>query len=527
MKRTAFICLSIVAFMAESCASIAVRGLQSRSMKVGRDDTTSGTFASASWIWAPNASGGTVAFMNSFDPPSGKNADSATISITAVGNFTLWVNGHPVGQSSRTGTDGWKTAQVLHAALNATTANLFSVLVRSSDSTTPPPGLLAAIDILYSDNTTSTVVSDSSWLASTDIPPDFPSPSSSHLSAFIPVTVEGPYGSDPWGESVALAPHDADFPTLQGSSWIWSTSNAFLTAPSGSVGFRKTFLTPSGKSAQSARVIATADNSFDFYLGHSFISSPPTDPNLNIPGAMSIWHYPQRFTIDDLNSTLNVFNIIGWNFDAQGRTLATSAGVIAVLQVYYTDGTSDVIRTDDSWSFGPSNAGSTFLLTPDSSLSPVVVQGPLGMVPWNQMLNTTDTLAAASVPAFPFTAQPSTPNNNNLHKTVPVAAIVAPIVGVIAVVALLGVIFMVRKSSRFSSKKRSSVAEILPYSSWHSPTTNSLAGTGTVGPFAASTEASVQEPPPPDYSLDVPLVSVVSDSQRKQRLRPVRSPAST
>ncbi|KAF8186904.1 hypothetical protein K438DRAFT_1835246 [Mycena galopus ATCC 62051] len=80
------------------------------------------TFTAASWIWTSNSgsastSPGNVAFLELFQAPASETASSAVISITAVGNFMLWVNGQPIGASNDI-QNGWNSVLVLRAALN-------------------------------------------------------------------------------------------------------------------------------------------------------------------------------------------------------------------------------------------------------------------------------------------------------------------------------------------------------------------------------------------------------------------------
>ncbi|KAJ6470601.1 hypothetical protein C8R47DRAFT_931356, partial [Mycena vitilis] len=337
---------------------------------------------SASWIWAGNGSStsGNVAFLKFFSTPAGKFASNAVITMTAVEHATLWCNGHPIGVSG-TGQDGWKSAHVLRAALNAS-VNTFSVLVTNSNSTTTPPGFLVAIEVSYNDSTTSPLMSDSSWLAASesDILADFPNPSD--LSRFASAVAVS-YGSGPWGQNITLALPDPSPPTLQDSTWIWSTPNAGQGAPVGTVGFRKTFSTPTGKSAQSATILLTVDNTFALYLNGNYMGSPPVDPNA--VGFVSVWSHPQQFTVA-LNSTFNVFDVIGQNFPDAGSTDRTSAALIATIQIRYTDGTSDTISSDPSWLTGDATSAPTFLSTSDANLSPSIAQGPMGTFPWGSGL---------------------------------------------------------------------------------------------------------------------------------------------
>ncbi|KAJ6595618.1 hypothetical protein DFH09DRAFT_867274, partial [Mycena vulgaris] len=339
----------------------------------------------ASWIWLPEpdilttAPTGSVAFIKTFATPAGKAASSALISLTVDNNFTLWVNGQPIGAAGGAGESGWENAQVLRAQLNAS-ANVFSVLGVNANPDSPgannPAGLLAAIRILYTDGSNDTVLSDNTWLASGTVPSDFPLPAD--ISQFVSAQVATTYGLGPWGTSVTMAPAPAAL-SLTGSSWIWSIADASADAPAGTVGFRKTVVTPSGKSASSATVLLSVDNSFDLYVNGQYVGSPPYDNNA--PGSASSWQYAQRFTVK-LTASTNIFTVFGKNFPAQAGGATSSAGFIAAIQVHYVDGSTDTVRTDVTWLTGPLTSPSSFLAASDSTLVPSVSQGSFGTSPW-------------------------------------------------------------------------------------------------------------------------------------------------
>ncbi|KAJ6627943.1 hypothetical protein B0H10DRAFT_2210040 [Mycena sp. CBHHK59/15] len=377
---------------------------------VGKRDALSDSgLQSASWIWASGSTSGNAAFLKTFSSASGKAAYAATISMSAVNQFTLWVNGQPIGASGD-GADDWKSAQVLNAALNSST-NLFSVLaLNNANSGAPAAGLLAAIHIKYADGSGDTVVSDSSWAASSNIPSDFPTPSDT--SHFASAAVAAPYGSGPWGQSVTVPSADPNALSFSSSNtWIW-TQNATVVAP-GTVGYRKTVSTPSGKTAQSATVLLTADNSFALYLNGKYVGAPPHDSDTS--GEIAGWQFGQQFTVG-LNAASNVFTAFVQNFPAQGTNDgASSAGLIAAIRYSYSDGSSDIVGTDKTWLSGAFTSVSAFLSTPDSALTPSFVLGNYGISPWGQLTSVSNALNAANVPAAPFTN--STPTSSGANAT--------------------------------------------------------------------------------------------------------------
>ncbi|KAJ7170235.1 hypothetical protein C8R43DRAFT_90280 [Mycena crocata] len=357
-----------------------------------RDPLSDSGLTSASWIWTAAATTGNVAFLKTFSSAAGKTATSVTASITAVDQFTLWVNGQPIGASSD-GADAWKSADVLGAALNAST-NTFSVLVvNKANSGAPAPGLLAAFQIKYSDGSDNTVVSDASWAVSAVIPSDFPTPSdTSHFSS---ATVAAPFGSGSWGKDVALSSGDPNAPSLASSTWIWSTSDAASHAATGTVGFRKTITTPSGKTAQSATILLTVDNGFVLYINDDYVGAPPKAPN------NPDFKRAEQFILG-LSADSNVFTVFGENLPDPGSTDAGPAGFVATIRIRYSDGSSDVVGTDASWLSGAFTSVSAFLSTPDYALSPAFAIGTMGASPWGQLTGTSNALAAANVPSGPF-----------------------------------------------------------------------------------------------------------------------------
>ncbi|KAJ6622511.1 hypothetical protein B0H10DRAFT_888008 [Mycena sp. CBHHK59/15] len=394
LALTLFLCLPSILVQAR---------LSSRAQHIGRtigrrDAVSDSGLASASWIWLPgsnltSAPSGDVAFIKQFPTPAGKTASSAVIAMTVDNHFTLWVNGQAIGASG-SGLMEWQSAQTLNAALNAS-ANVFSVLAVNypDDSGVPTPaGLLAAIRILYTDGSNETIISDSTWLASSTIPSDFPLPSD--ISQFVTVEVEAPYGSGPWATSVTLPTPDPDPLNLTGSAWIWPTADSSANASVGTFPFRKTLVTPSGKTAASATILVAVDNSFDLYINGQYVGSPPYDSNaLNI---ISSWEYAQRFTVN-LTASSNVFTVFAKNFAPQTPGGTSGAGLITALKVEYTDGSSNIFRSDTSWLTDSFTSVSAFLTAADSSLVPPISQGLFGMQPWGQ-IGISDALNAGSIP---------------------------------------------------------------------------------------------------------------------------------
>ncbi|KAJ6491407.1 hypothetical protein C8R47DRAFT_1122691 [Mycena vitilis] len=396
------------------------------------------------WIWAADSNGstsispGTAAFVKHFESPAGKNASSAVIGLTALTNFTLFVNGQPIGNSEGS-TDGWKTGHGFRAALNAS-VNTFSILVVNGQAANAlPPGLLVDIHVSYTDATKSTLVTDATWLASRSIPDDFPTlVDVSGLPQFVPAVVAGPYGMQPWGDPVSFA-NPAPL-SLDNSTWIWSAPNASRNAEVGSVGFRKTFPSPAGKRAVSANILLTADNAFSLLVNGIYIGGPPGVTDVQ-------WRYAQQFTTVSLNGTSNVFTVVAENFQ-ESVTPNNPAGFIAAIEVIYADATVDNIRTDETWLSSKTGSSSVFLATPDAQLAPSVAQGPFGIAPWGTLSGVSDVLTAAAVPAAPFNSSAGASAPHPLPLGTIVAITVGGLGALLVLVLLIHLVWRTRTGDR-------------------------------------------------------------------------------
>ncbi|KIJ33487.1 carbohydrate-binding module family 67 protein [Sphaerobolus stellatus SS14] len=158
------------------------------------------------WIWtneltpSPDwptgiAPVGARAFRRVAITPPDKTPLSASIIIAVDDQYTLWVDGNEVG----TGVD-YQTAQGYCVALSPYCYNVFAVEATNGGTVPNPAGVLAAIEITYTDGSTQMVVSDSSWKAlnSPTIPTGFEEFNFDD-SSWSAATVESPSGGSPWG----------------------------------------------------------------------------------------------------------------------------------------------------------------------------------------------------------------------------------------------------------------------------------------------------------------------------------------
>ncbi|KAJ7448047.1 hypothetical protein FB451DRAFT_1533829 [Mycena latifolia] len=125
------------------------------------------SFMPAYWLWTskPNSRPlGIRTFRKTFTTPVGKAPVLADILITADDKFTLYMNGELIGPTRAYKANRFCVA--LRPCIN--------VFAATADSTfTDPGGIQAKFQISYADNSTSTVISDASWLVALTAPAGF------------------------------------------------------------------------------------------------------------------------------------------------------------------------------------------------------------------------------------------------------------------------------------------------------------------------------------------------------------------
>ncbi|KIK56122.1 hypothetical protein GYMLUDRAFT_174646, partial [Collybiopsis luxurians FD-317 M1] len=156
------------------------------------------SFATSDWIWTTELSGGTApvgsrGFRKTFVLPEGKTPASLSIVFAVDDEASLWVNGDQVV----TNQVGWTNPA-------ATCVNLYGcqcalLIAFNATNTGGPAGLLVSALVTYTDGSTSPIISDGSWRASTGgIPGGFQNLSFDD-STWALVVTEGGNGVSPWG----------------------------------------------------------------------------------------------------------------------------------------------------------------------------------------------------------------------------------------------------------------------------------------------------------------------------------------
>ncbi|KIK56121.1 hypothetical protein GYMLUDRAFT_230410, partial [Collybiopsis luxurians FD-317 M1] len=157
------------------------------------------SFGSSQWIWTSELTGsgaaapvGSRAFRKTFVLPEGKTPAFFTIAYAVDDEASLWVNGEQV-----TDQVGWTNVESHCVSLESCGCALLIAL--NATNIGGPAGLLVDAVVTYTDGTTSTIVSDGSWRASTTGVPDGFQDLSFDDSTWPLVKTQGGNGIPPWG----------------------------------------------------------------------------------------------------------------------------------------------------------------------------------------------------------------------------------------------------------------------------------------------------------------------------------------
>ncbi|KAF9552491.1 hypothetical protein CPC08DRAFT_607616, partial [Agrocybe pediades] len=326
------------------------------------------------WIWTSEGGTdlqkqpGSRAFRRDYYPPLGKSALSADILIVGDDGYTLYLNGKQIGVGQ-----SWSVAQAYCVRL-APSCNVFAVNVTNGSNVPNPAGLLAAIQIKYTDGFVETVVTDSSWHVNTNVPAGFQEVGFDD-STWPAATVEANYGASPWG--LISTPPSAASPrlSLTDANWIWTNEVSGGNAPIGNRAFRKTITLPAGQRATSATITLTADNWYTLYVQGKVV------------GTGFDFRAAQKYVVDILPYSEEV-TIAVWALNGNGPT--SPAGLIAEVDLTMEDcecGSVLSLVTDGSWKYNLGTpVGFEQVGYDDSAWPAAVVEGKYGMQPWGNVV---------------------------------------------------------------------------------------------------------------------------------------------
>ncbi|KAK0492273.1 hypothetical protein EDD18DRAFT_1465467 [Armillaria luteobubalina] len=296
-------------------------------------------FSTSTWIWTGeqaanyNAPVGVRPFRKAIPSSSTKCPVCATIIISSDDLYSIVVNGNQIGAGN-----GYKRSAVYTAGLEPEGHNVFGISVNNTGGFA---GLIATILVDYSDGTTQTIVTDTTWKTIKATPPGGWASPSFDDSAWISASSEGPTAKTPWG-----TPPLPPAMSMAGVSWIRTNeTSAAGVDPLGHRPFRKTISSPYGKAAVCGKVVITADDEYTLYV------------NGNNIGNGSNWQTMQAYSIPILDADENLIAVDSAN------TQPTVAGLLAGVLVAYNDGTSETYYTDGSWKTLPATSPADFEAT--------------------------------------------------------------------------------------------------------------------------------------------------------------------
>ncbi|HWY77385.1 MAG TPA: family 78 glycoside hydrolase catalytic domain, partial [Verrucomicrobiae bacterium] len=166
--------------------------------------------------------------------------------------------------------------------------------------------------------------------------------------------------------------------TFLQANWIWfPEGNPAVSAPVGTRWFRKVFTVPTGVSVAQAVATMTGDNMFTLYV--------------NGQTALSVQNpqYWQQYGQADVSSLLvNGTNVLAVAV-VNGGTSPNPAGLIGSLDLTYSNGLTNSLKTDGTWLSANqifSNWNQTNFTA--SGWSNAMVLGPYGIAPWNNFVKT-------------------------------------------------------------------------------------------------------------------------------------------
>ncbi|KAF7291151.1 hypothetical protein MIND_01258300 [Mycena indigotica] len=195
------------------------------------------------------------------------------------------------------------------------------------------------------------------------------------------------WGSSAWiGKNATIVPQPL-INAFTSAIWIWtpSSSQTSPNAPAGDIALRLTYSVPSGKTATSATILATADDLFTLYANGVLVGSAPN--------AVDIWKQAQIFRNVPLTgtSTSLVFALRATNRADVSSGGAGPAGVLFAALVSFSDGSSTILTSSTSTSTttgawkATTSIPADFQLpsTSDASWGTVLNLGTYGVGPWS------------------------------------------------------------------------------------------------------------------------------------------------
>ncbi|KAK0460128.1 lectin [Desarmillaria tabescens] len=281
-------------------------------------------FNDSTWIWTgePTAHLGVRPFRKRIPSSNRKCPTCATILLSSDDLYTINVNGAEIGSG-----EGWRTSVVYTVGLNPEGDNVFAIAVNNTIGLAGP--LIATILVDYTDGTTETIVTDTTWKTLQTVPPSGWTSPSFDDSRWTAAVAKLPGTQTPWGTPFVLP----SAINMTDAHWIWTNeTDSNGHDPVGHRAFRDTITSPYGKAAVCGKVVIGADNNYTLFV------------NGNNIGHGGNWHSMEAYSIPNLDPDVNVFAV-----DGENAPPVSPAGVIAGILIAYNDGSSETFYTDKTW----------------------------------------------------------------------------------------------------------------------------------------------------------------------------------
>lgn len=157
----------------------------------------------ANWIWNrgsasfDGAAAGTQYFRFSFEIPEEKTVEKFELAYTVDDNATIYLNGKEVGSI-----DLWSDGSFYNQA-DGLVAGKNVVAVRATNTSVGYAGMIAKLQVTYTDGSQDTYCSDQTWKLSSEAPDGWQAVSFDDSSWSTPDQAVA-FGSSPWGTGVSL-----------------------------------------------------------------------------------------------------------------------------------------------------------------------------------------------------------------------------------------------------------------------------------------------------------------------------------
>jgi len=289
------------------------------------------------WIWfdegdpRKSAPISTRFFRNSFEIASDKSIKRARFAMLADNQATLFVNGEEAGQAG-----GWQSVQILDVTGKLTAgANTLAIAVANQGDAANPAGLTGKLLVEFESEENMVVSIDGSWKAS-NVKQDDWQRSGFDDSTWSNAKEIAQMGDSPWGQ-----------PSQEG-----------LVLPPPPY-LRKSFVV--NKPVKRAVVYASALGLYELHIngkrvGKDYFTPGWTDYTKRV--------YYQTYEVTDLltqsGNTVGAILADGWyagyiGFGKKREHYGSEPRLLVQLEIEYTDGTRQIVATDESWkaAYGP------------------------------------------------------------------------------------------------------------------------------------------------------------------------------